>query len=59
MGSRGDLQPCPAILHEMQRRGRSIRLIYSVNFEAITGNCWHRSRGWITYQRKHKTLQRQ
>jgi len=43
----------------MQRRGRSIRLIYSVNFEAITGNCWHRSRGWITYQRKHKTLQRQ
>ena len=60
VGSRGDLQAYLAILLELQRRGHVIQLIGSINFEAIatarhailcrclaiTGNCWHRSRGW-------------
>ena len=35
VGSRGDLQPYLAILLELQRRGHSVQLIGSINFEAI------------------------
>jgi UDP:flavonoid glycosyltransferase YjiC (YdhE family) len=36
VGSRGDLQPDLAILLELQRRGHSVQLIGSINFDAMT-----------------------
>jgi UDP:flavonoid glycosyltransferase YjiC (YdhE family) len=36
VGSRGDLQPDLAILLELQRRGHSVQLSGSINFEAMT-----------------------
>jgi len=35
VGSRGDLQPNLAILLELQRRGHSVQLSGSINFEAM------------------------